>query len=447
MVRQTMSITKVLAHEVSYYRRSLRTNATTIIKVCVGLDNWKSTILSAVSAYSLTRRRMHANSMIVRNRRWFNCFVLSVALFTASCTSENVPKKDLEADIDEVATTLIEQPLLHSASIGLVYRGKEFIRHSGDMKAGMQTPPTDATIYEIGSLSKTMAGTLIAKAVLERKVSLDDDIRTYLQGAYPNLQYKGEPIRIRHLLSHTSGLPNMFPERANEILEDFTDHRTPLELNAVYANYGKADFFRDLHTVRISRMPGKDYSYSSSGTELTAHILETVYKTDYESLLTRFFRDAAAMTDVRIRLNDAEASMLAVGYHSDNAEPTTPMPQLPWGASGNVKATSPDMVKYLKLQLAGGPVVTESHRSLTEFDSEFSIGYFWNIVSGDRVKGVYYAHHGGVPRSQCYIYIIPKYDLGIFIITNQSGNQTASAMETAINTLVEKIAARENVAG
>ena len=141
MVRQTMSITKVLAHEVSYYRRSLRTNATTRIKVCVGLDNWKSTILSAVFAYSLTRRRMHANSMIVRNRRRFNYFVMSVALFTASCTNENVPKKDLEADIDEVATTLIEQPLLHSASIGVVYRGKEFIRHSGDMKSGDANSP------------------------------------------------------------------------------------------------------------------------------------------------------------------------------------------------------------------------------------------------------------------------------------------------------------------
>ena len=80
---------------------------------------------------------------------------------------------------------------------------------------------------------------------------------------------------------------------------------------------------------------------------------------------------------------------------------------------------------------------------MVKFDSGFSIGYFWNIVSGDRLKGLYYAHHGGVPRSQCYIYIMPKYDLGIFVITNQSGDQTAHAMEAAIDTLVERIAARE----
>lgn len=389
---------------------------------------------------------MQTTWMFVQNKRWFSCFVLFAALLVAGCAGEKVPTKDLGAEIDEVAATLIKQPLLHSTSIGVVYRGKEFIRHRGDMEAGKPSPPTDATLYEIGSLSKTLAGTLVANAVLERKLSLDDDIRMYLREAYPNLQYNGDPIRIRHLLSHTSGLPNMLPERANTVLADFTDHRTPGELNAIYARYGKADFFRDLHAVEIQQAPGKDYAYSSVGTELTAHILETVYKSGYEALLRGFFRDSAAMSGLRIRLSDAEAPRLAVGYHSDNQVPTTPMPQLPWGASGNVKATVPEMVKYLKFQLSGGPVVTESHRTLVEFDSEFGIGYFWNIIDGDRLKGIHYAHHGGVPRSQCYIYIMPKYDLGIFVITNQSGDQTAHAMEAAINTLVEKIAAREAAA-
>ncbi|WP_230109474.1 serine hydrolase domain-containing protein [Stenotrophomonas lactitubi] len=372
---------------------------------------------------------------------------MSAALLAAGCASEAAPTKDLGAEIDDVAATLIQRPLLHSASIGVVYRGKEFIRHRGDMETGKPGPPTDATLYEIGSLSKTLAGTLMANAVLEHKVGLDDDVRQYLQGDYPNLQYNGEPIRVRHLLSHTSGMPNMLPERANTVLADFTDRRTPGELNAIYAHYGKADFFKDLHAVEIGRAPGKDYAYSSAGTELTAHILETVYKRDYASLLRGYLGDSAATTGLRLTLSDDEAPRLAVGYHSDNPVPTTPMPQLPWGASGNVKATAPEMVKYLRFQLANGPVVEESHRPLVKFDSEFSIGYFWNIVAGDQLKGVYYAHHGGVPRSQCYIYIMPKYDLGIFVITNQSGDQTARAMETAIDTLVAKIAAREAAAG
>ncbi|HFF6201449.1 serine hydrolase domain-containing protein [Stenotrophomonas maltophilia] len=381
-------------------------------------------------------------STTARNRQWLNAVVLSAVLLAVGCEGRKTPPNDVGAAVDEVAQALIEQPLLHSASIGVVYRGKTFIRHRGEMVAGKPDVPTDATLYEIGSLSKTLAGTLMARAVLEGGVGLEDDFRSYLQGDYPNLQYQGQPIRVRHLLSHTSGLPNMLPERANTVLEDFTDHRVPGELSALYAHYGKPDFLRDLHAVRIPRMPGKEYAYSSAGTELTAHILEGVYKTDYASLLRGFFSDAAAMTSIGIRLGNAEKDRLAIGYHSDNPVPTSPMPQLPWGASGNVKATVPDMVKYLQFQLANGPVVQESHRTLARFDDEFSIGYFWNIVAGDRQKGVYYAHHGGVPRSQCYIYIMPEHDLGIFVITNQSGDRTARAMEAAIDTLVGRIAAR-----
>ncbi|HHA2448783.1 serine hydrolase domain-containing protein [Stenotrophomonas maltophilia] len=381
-------------------------------------------------------------STTARNRQWLNAVVLSAVLLAVGCEGRKAPPNDVGAAVDEAAHALIEQPLLHSASIGVVYRGKTFIRHRGEMVAGKPEVPTDATLYEIGSLSKTLAGTLMARAVLEGRVGLEDDVRSYLQGDYPNLQYQGQPIRVRHLLSHTSGLPNMLPERANTVLEDFTDHRVPGELSALYAHYGKPDFLRDLHAVRIPRMPGKEYAYSSAGTELTAHILEGVYKTDYTSLLRGFFSDAAAMTSIGIKLGNAEKDRLAIGYHSDNPVPTSPMPQLPWGASGNVKATVPDMVKYLQFQLANGPVVQESHRTLARFDDEFSIGYFWNIVAGDRQKGVYYAHHGGVPRSQCYIYIMPEHDLGIFVITNQSGDRTARAMEAAIDTLVGRIAAR-----
>lgn len=385
---------------------------------------------------------MESMSTTPRNRQWLNAVVLSAVLLAVGCGGGKTPPNDVGAAVDEVAQALIEQPLLHSASIGVVYRGKTIIRHRGEMIAGKPDVPTDATLYEIGSLGKTLAGTLMARAVLEGRVGLEDDVRSFLQGDYPNLQYQGQPIRVRHLLSHTSGLPNMLPERANTVLEDFTDHRVPGELSALYAQYGKPDFLRDLHAVRIPRMPGKEYAYSSAGTELTAHILEGVYKTDYASLLRGFFSDAAAMTSIRIRLGSAEKDRLAIGYHSDNPVPTSPMPQLPWGASGNVKATVPDMVKYLQFQLANGPVVQESHRTLARFDDEFSIGYFWNIVAGDRQKGVYYAHHGGVPRSQCYIYVMPEHDLGIFVITNQSGDQTARVMEAAIDTLVGRIVAR-----
>ena len=137
------------------------------------------------------------------------------------------------------------------------------------------------------------------------------------------------------------------------------------------------------------------------------------------------------MHEVWLRLPADADRRLAPGYHSDNPVATTPMPQLPWGAAGNLKATIPAMLKYLRLQLSSQPAVIESHKPLVHFKDDFSIGYFWNIGQ-NRQLGTHYVHHGGVPRAQCNIYLVPKYDLGVFIITNQSGDATADAMEGAL---------------
>jgi CubicO group peptidase (beta-lactamase class C family) len=118
------------------------------------------------------------------------------------------------------------------------------------------------------------------------------------------------------------------------------------------------------------------------------------------------------------------------------------MPQLPWGAAGNLKSTMPDMAKYLRLQLSANQAVVESHKPLVRFKDDFSIGYFWNIGS-NRQLGTHYVHHGGVPRAQSYAYIVPKYQLGVFIITNQSGDDTAGAMESSLAYIFDTVEALE----
>ncbi|MCE7039447.1 serine hydrolase [Dyadobacter sp. CY312] len=352
-------------------------------------------------------------------------------------STENINIKTL---LDSVANKMIKKPLIHSTSIGIVYQGKEFIGHYGELEKGRANCPDSETIYEIGSLSKTFTGMLVAKAVFENKLSIEDEVQRYLAEDYPNLKFKNQPILIKHLLSHTSGFPNMLPFEANKILQDFTNHNTPRKLNEVYKNYGKEDFFKDLHKVKIDTIPGYKYSYSSAGTELMAYILEKVYRTSFEKLLTDYLSKNIAMHNTKISLSNQELKKLAVGYHSDNTVITSPMPKLPWGASGSIKSTIPDMVKYITFQLKNNKIVTESHKTTAKFDNEFSIGYFWNISTDDKKLGTFYVHHGGVPRSQCYIYIIPKYDLGVFIVTNQSGENTATVMEDALNEIFEKIA-------
>lgn len=370
--------------------------------------------------------------------------IIGMTLGLAACKpAATAPAPDIAAAMRQTATTVLQSPLLHATSIAVVYRGKEFILHQGELETGKANAPNDTTLYEIGSVSKTFAGLLLANAVLDGKAALDDPIQKYLPGAYPNLQAQGQPVRLRHLITHTSNLPNMLPLQVNTILNDFTAHATPAKLNAAYANYGQQQFWQDLHTVSIKGPLGKDYAYSSAGSELIAHTLETIYGMPYEALLTQFVAREAGMQDTRLRLTANDTGRLAPGYHSDNPVMTTPMPQLPWGAAGNLKSTMPDMAKYLRLQLSANPAVLESHKPLVRFQDDFSIGYFWNI-SSNRQLGTHYVHHGGVPRAQSYAYVVPKYQLGVFIITNQSGDATAGAMESALAHLFDTVESMES---
>lgn len=378
--------------------------------------------------------------------------ILLLSSLHLSSQSIHVDRKDISMPgtdrvknvVDSALNKMIRKPLIHSASIAVVFNGKEYIGHYGELEEGKKNIPNNETIYEIGSLSKTLTGMLTVKAVQDRKLNIDDDVQKYLTESYPNLKFKDRPIKIKDLLSHTSGMPNMLPSEANPILQNFTDHDTPAKLNKLYQNYQKKDFLRDLHQVRIDTVPGYKYNYSSAGTQLMAAILEKVYNVDFEKLLTDYLSENMAIENTKINLSNLELQRLAVGYHSDNKVTTFPMPILPWGASGNIKSTLPDMVKYMRFLLQKNKATAEAYRPIVNFNPEFSVGYFWNIITENEKLGTYYLHHGGVPRSQCYIYIVPKYELGFFIITNQSGNNTASIMDEALIEIFDKIIKSNN---
>ncbi|KAB8059377.1 serine hydrolase [Janthinobacterium sp. FT14W] len=398
--------------------------------------------LFSVAAESLVRKC--PSPWMVRMMTKLAAIITGMTLLLAACKpAATAPAHDIPAAMSETATTLLQSKLLHATSIAVVYRGQEFILHQGELETGKANPPNDTTLYEIGSVSKTFAGLLLANAVLDGKASLDDPIQKYLPAAYPNLQSQGQPVRLRHLITHTSNMPGMLPLQVNTVLKDFTAHATPAKLNAAYAGYGQRQFWQDLHTVSLNGPLGKDYAYSSAGTELVAHALETIYGMPYEVLLTQLLAREAGMHDTRLSLAASDSGRLAPGYHSDNPVITTPMPQLPWGAAGNLKSTMPDMAKYLRLQLSTHPAVVESHKPLVRFQDDFSIGYFWNIGTNGQL-GTHYVHHGGVPRAQGYAYLVPRYQLGVYIITNQSGDATAGAMESALAHIFDTVASMES---
>lgn len=377
------------------------------------------------------------------NKYLFFLFIIIITGCKQNSKKESLSKNknhEIQRIIDSASIGLINKSLINSSSIGVVYKGEKYTGHYGELEKTKGNPPTDKTMYEIGSLSKVITGTLAAKAVLEEKMDLENNVWQYLEEDYFNLSYENQPVKIKHLLTHSSGLPNILPLSLNGLMtSDFLKQDSPSKIDSILRDYDKKSFFKDLHNLEIDKIPGINYSYSTAGTELIAGILENVYQKEFETLLTDFLSAEIGMEETIITLDKNRQKNLAVGYHADHPEITLPMGRLPWGAGGGIKSTVPDMLKFMEFQLDNNKIARESHRVLKDYSNEVGVAYFWEVDASNPELGKYYSHHGGVPRSQCFLFIIPKHELGIFIITNQSGKYTAPKMKNAIDEIIDGV--------
>ena len=338
--------------------------------------------------------------------------------FTAQSQTQN-------SKIDKLLSAQGERFLKHknvnSVSIGVYKNGQTYTAHFGELEKGKGNPPDDQTLYEIGSVSKTVTGYLTAKAVREGKITLEDDIRLYLPGAYPNLAYEGAPIRIQHLLTHTGGIPMFLPLAMNGLYETLAND-VPQKYRSLEESYSKAQFFEDLRQIVISKEPGTVYAYSNAGCEIVGHILETVYEKSIDELLVENFAKEHNISSLAIHLDAANADKLIQGYWLENEMPAPNQANTLWATGSGMKMTMHDMMLYAQLQLdQNNPIVQEAQKGLFDRKPGSKVAYFWNMRQDK--YGNSYDHHGGTSGMQNWLFIFPKYDLALSIISNHSSTK------------------------
>ncbi|AGA78995.1 serine hydrolase domain-containing protein [Echinicola vietnamensis] len=114
------------------------------------------------------------------------------------------------------------------------------------------------TAMEVASVSKQFTAAAIMDLAQDRKLSISDDIRAYLPEGFP---YEG--ITIKHLLSHTSGMP------------DYTEYfKAHWPEDQLANNMDIVTYFIE-HQPEIKFLPGTDYDYSNTGYVLLAEIVES----------------------------------------------------------------------------------------------------------------------------------------------------------------------------
>jgi len=352
-------------------------------------------------------------------------------------TSKKISNDSILATIDKYGKSFLKNKDITSVSIGVFKAGATYTQHFGELEKGKGNAPTDETLYEIASVSKTVTGYLVAKAVLEKKIKLEDDIRVYLKEPYPNLEYHQKPITIQHLLTHTSGLPMFLPTAMNGVFEKLNEN-VPNVYYELEKSYGKEQFLSDLKTVSLAAEPGTKYTYSNVGAELVGYILETVYEKAIDELLQESFLKKYAMPNTAIELNETQKQKLVRGYWMSNTTTSPNQLNKLWGTAGGLKMSMTDLLHYMDLQLnSEDPVVVGSHKVLYAEGSILKLAYFWR-VSNDKY-GTSYNHHGGTSGTQNWLFIYPKYKLGISIVTNQSGPDTPNLLNKTAKKILESI--------
>jgi CubicO group peptidase (beta-lactamase class C family) len=356
------------------------------------------------------------------------------ALIILSCQTpkkiEEPPVKQLSKFIDQYAEEALQKGNINSIAVAVYRDGNIYQNYYGEIDGGAQNMPNDSTLYEIASITKVFAGSLAAKAVIENKITLDDDIRKYLEGEYPNLEYQNTPITIRDLLTHTLGLKNKTPKGLEEVNEK-TD-KGYYESRGF--SYAMTDLLEELKTVELDKKPGTFYAYNSVGPELVAYILEQVYHKPYMDLLNTFLNELN-MNNTYLLGSENDKKRPSNGYNSDGKRSYLSKNPLLGGAAGMV-STLPDLIEFMKFQFESeDPLIKESTHILFEDDDDNTMGYLWQDLGIAEEEGFYYSKTGTSKGVQSGLLICPGSNYGQIVIINNNSDASYSDWGTLFNTI------------
>lgn len=201
-------------------------------------------------------------------------FVVAVVAFLSTATWAQVPNKEkvvagAERAFEKFTKAYVAPAPGCAAAVSL--NGETvFEKAFGLADLEFNVPNTPQTIFESGSVAKQFTAAAIVLLQQDGKLSLDDPVKKYI----PELPDYGSPLTIRHLLNHTSGL---------------RDWGAVLSLTG--AGRGERVVSQDLaldiitHQRALNFTPGSEYSYSNSGYNLVAIIVERVSKQKFPAFV------------------------------------------------------------------------------------------------------------------------------------------------------------------
>ena len=292
-----------------------------------------------------------------RRPAWLMLFVaLTLHSIPAACLTRGEIRQALSAAVDAGWAQVPETPGLQvqikapGRGAWTFVRGLANVERNRPMRAGLQQP--------IGSVTKTMTGTLILQLVQEGKLSLDDKLARW----YPEAKGSGE-ITVSMLLNMSSGLfdyenqdPTTDPYIKGKLLEN---PHYQFDIEEMIAR----GIYHDLNFA-----PGTNFSYTNTGTVLLGRIAEKVTGRTYEQLLKQRLWRPLGMTrtflDMRGGLRPPHAQLYSPDVIDGQRVNVTDW-GISWGwAAGAAASTLSDLHRWAKALGTGKGVLRPETQAL-----------------------------------------------------------------------------------
>jgi CubicO group peptidase (beta-lactamase class C family) len=305
---------------------------------------------------------------------WMAAAVLS----TSALAAGPPPPPDYARQLDAVAQTYAKADRF--AGVVLVARdGKPIFRKAyGLANREWDIAATPETRYRLGSITKQFTAAAILQLAEQGKLSLDDPISKYYAAAPP----AWAPITLKHLLTHTSGIPS-YTALPTWFAQLSRDEKSPEQI---------IELTRD---KPLEFKPGEKFAYNNTGYVLLGYVIEKVSGQAYRNYLKANIFEPLGMKDSGYDISAEILPRRAAGYELMGGKITN-TPYLAMSqpyAAGSLYSTVDDLLKW-DLALRGGKVIGPASVKAMFTDYGFKYGYGQFIETRDGRP--YWSHGGGI---------------------------------------------------
>jgi CubicO group peptidase (beta-lactamase class C family) len=326
-------------------------------------------------------------------------------------TGHKMTAQELFTSICERIPDALARYKVPGVVLGITSEGQDLVRGFGVTNIRHPLAVDENTLFQIGSTTKTFTATAAMRLVEQRKLALDEPVRSYLPDFSMRDPSVTERATMRHLLTHTGGWQgDFFPDTGN-------------------GDDALARYVRLLADVPQLTPLGAVWSYNNAGFSVAGRVIERIVGTTYEAALKQLVLEPLGLTRSYLFPSEVMVHGFAVGHAASGDKPVVLQP---WpiirGAvpAGGIVASMTDQLRYARFHLGDGS--TEGGGRLLSRDSialmqkptpatcEYDIGLAWRIRD---IGGVRHVFHGGFTYGQLSFFtLVPQRKFGFALATN-----------------------------